>query len=147
MRSHLSSKGSGSLLARYAVTVIFTVASLCACFNKVPVHLHLSENTATVNVNTLAEYPTTVLRATLKEEANQSDVWEIEAASGTPQLHELVFHLGRNSVWLADPRSGTYRIAYPKNADFFQLSKNVKYVLQLWESLQSAPTSVMIEFK
>jgi len=140
-------KASGSLVSGCTLVTILAIGALCGCYNKVPVHLRLSQNTAIVNVATLAEYPTTVLRATLKEEATQSKIWEIEARSGTPQLHELVFHVGQNSVRLAGPRSGTYKIVQPSSSDVFQLSKNVKYVLQLWGSLQSTPSSVIIEFQ
>jgi len=147
MQSHPASKTSESRVAGRTLVAILAIGALCGCYNKVPVHLLLSQNTATVNVATLAEYPTTVLRVTLSEEASQSKIWEIEAESGTPQLHELVFHLGQNSVRLAGPRSGTYKIVQPSTSDVFQLSKNVKYKLQLWGRLQSTPSSVIIQFQ
>jgi hypothetical protein len=124
-----------------ALACVVMLVTTVSC-NRPPARIVMSGNTATVNVETLGEYPTTIMRARLRDEVDRSIIWEIQSSDGTPQIHKLVLKLGSNSATLANPTTGKYRVIVPTNSDTFELSTDRQYKLELWDELASGPASV-----
>jgi hypothetical protein len=142
-------------------SVVRIIASLVLCFvilvavlfvkfvgwgNMLPVRVERSESVAGIHVDTLGEYPTTILHLRLENEKTHFTIWEIVARSGTPQLHELIFKEGTNPVSLAYPDSGTYNIVAPANGETFRLERGINYQLYLWREVNSSPAHVRVRF-
>jgi hypothetical protein len=102
--------------------------------------------TVVIDVATLAEYPTTIVRVRLTNEQTHAIIWEIKANSGTPQIWALTLREGENSVSLAEPETGKYTIVSPTDSLVFRLERGVRYKVELWGDTNSSPTHVGIRF-
>jgi hypothetical protein len=102
--------------------------------------------TAVVDVATLGEYPTTIVRVRLTNQRTHAIMWEIKASSGTPQIWALAVKEGENSTSLAEPEAGKYAIVSPGDPQIFRLERGVRYEIDLWGDTNSSPTRVGIRF-
>ena len=125
--------------------VIASLVYEVACVEP-PARLSVADGVATIDVQTLGEYPTTIRRARLENKVDKSTVWEIEAAHGTPQLRAISLRVGVNSTELASPYSGTYSVVVPNDSATFRLDRGTIYILELWEDPASLPRKVEIQF-
>src|SRR5438874_13777480 len=98
-------------VGRHAVLLVL-LGALSACSRQPALRLTVSRDKAVVSVSTLGEYPTTILRAILKERQTGRIVWEISAES-VAQIHNIVFSAGRNPAHLAEPDYGKYIVVAP----------------------------------
>lgn len=129
-----------------ATTGLLLLGCHFACGNKPPVRVAIWGDTAKIDVETLGEYPTTIVHVRLQDGESHGTVWEIEANSGTPQLHGLTLKQGDNSVFLAAPSTGTYEVVYPLHSKVFHLKQGVRYKLELWKDATSSPARLEIQF-
>ena len=111
-----------------------------------PVRVEMSNSSAEVHVETLGEYPTTIVHLRLQNRQTHSVVWEIKADTGTPQIWRMGFKPGDNPVLLVSPIAGTYKVVFPIGSDHFRLEKGVDYELSLWKDSDSSPSRVQIRF-
>jgi hypothetical protein len=151
MTDYKATLASAMQIARAVLIVlVIAVAVLLVKFTgwggKPPVRVERSDRVVEVHVETLGEYPTTIVHARLENEETQSTIWEIEAETGTPQLHELVSKEGENPELPADPFGGTYAVIVPANGGSFRLERGVDYRLELWRDANSSPARVSIRF-
>ncbi len=115
-------------------------ASFLACRHQPAIGISLARGKATIDVQTLGEYPTTILRAVLSEESTGRTVWEIRASAGTPQIHKLVFVVGLNNVQLAQPESGAYEVLIPLGETQFRVEPDTEYQIAIWRDGESRPS-------
>ena len=111
--------------------VISMLLSLSGCASKPRLSLTATPGHVIVDVQTLGEYPTTVRRVRLADDAGRT-IWEITSKRGTPQIHKLAFAVGANSAKLASPDSGEYEVIAPTDAGDFQLKSGTDYTVQVW---------------
>jgi hypothetical protein len=117
---------------RQILTITLSVIlTLPGCSSMPRIKVTNSPGKVVLDVQTLSEYPTTVRRVRLTDNAGQT-VWEIRTKQGTPQLHALAFVAGANSVNLASSDSGKYEIVAPKNGSQFYLKAGTEYTVQIW---------------
>lgn len=84
-----------------------------------------------VDVSFLGEYPTTITRIRLSDQNSRAVVWELRAANGTPQIHDLKLNEGKNAAQI-DASAGSYRTVVPSDSNIFELRRGVEYRLELW---------------
>ncbi len=113
---------------------------------KPAVRVEMSDNSAEVHVETIGEYPTTIVHARLENRRTHSTVWETNTNSGTPQLRAFPLKVGDNPALLASSPSGTYKVIVPVGVSSFRLERGVDYELDLWKSPDSSPARVKIRF-
>ena len=94
---------------------------------------------ATINISLYAEYGVAVRKGILSEKTSGRAVWEIEAVSGIPQMHKLVFSVGSNNVEPAPHPGGEYSVVVPKGASTFTLNPKTDYEIEIWRDLNSKP--------
>jgi hypothetical protein len=129
----------------YCSFVIFSAFLTIGCGDKPPLRLKQADGKVYIDVQTLGEYQTTVARIRLTDGATDNVLWELQAAGGIPQIHGFALAGGRNSVVLRDVASGTYEVVVPIGRDFFELTTERKYRLQIWGSdLNEVPAETEI---
>ena len=127
----------------YTILAAGSLGLLLSCSKQPPIDLSTTNLTAIAKVGASREYSTTVLKAVLKERTSGRIVWEIDAKSGTPEIHTLIFKVGANNVELAHPHYGDYSIVTPSGGSVFNVDRNIDYELEIWGKLQSPPSRVV----
>ena len=90
--------------------------------------LESSPNTATIHVETLTDYPTTIKSLRIAPSASPNTaIFAIEGVTARFQIHKFVFHSGLNQTHLDEPLSDSYRILTPVAGATFILATNTKY--------------------
>jgi hypothetical protein len=84
------------------------------------------------HVETLGEYPTTILHFQIKDVSSGIIVFELIKDKGTPQIHTFSLSVGENSVIFADPQYGSYRVIVPAGGNKFILSPGINYRILVW---------------
>jgi hypothetical protein len=82
----------------------------------------------TVDCQQLGEYPSTVTRIILREK-NGRVVWDVDQASGTPQLHKIVVNAGVNSGELDGVSAGKFKNLQPVGG--FELISDRVYEIEV----------------
>jgi hypothetical protein len=113
-----------------AVAAIGILGWVAIRWNAPPLGLVQAANLASLDVQTLGEYPTTVKRIRLLD-VNRAVVWEVLAQGRAAQIRGLALRPGKNPSQV-DAEYGTYRVVAPKGADFFILSRGMKYTIEFW---------------
>lgn len=115
-------------VAAFAAGAAFWCAG---CTGAPPLRLAQRGSEVTIDVRTLGEYQTTVGRIRLTDVAERRVVWEIVAASGTPQIHKLTLSTGANPARLASKQAEGYRVVTPAG-DSFLLESGRRYLVEVW---------------
>lgn len=97
--------------------------------NAPPLRIIHAPNTVTVDVATLGEYPTTIDRIRLLDSGG-TVVWEVSAKRGDAQIYRLILRPGNNPAQL-EADHGMYQVVTPKSADYFVLSADREYRIEL----------------
>jgi hypothetical protein len=84
------------------------------------------------HVETLGEYPTTVLHIQIKDVSSGKIVFELVKEEGTPQIHNFSLSVGENPVNVADPEHGSYRVVAPAGGNKFVLRPGTNYRILVW---------------
>jgi hypothetical protein len=95
-----------------------------------------------LNVETLGEYPTTIRRVRLSDQATGTVLWEIMATEGTPQVHRIRLRLGPNGPKFIDADGGEYSVVVPSADTPFLLLPATTYVVEVWGERKDRDPSV-----
>lgn len=116
----------------WIAVLIIGVPFFSGCSEKPPLRIIESWNKVTVDVQTLGEYRTTVMRIRLMNKTSGQVVWELKTQSGTPQIHQIELKIGENPAILNGVLSGTYAVVTPDSTATFSLAADREYEIQLW---------------
>ncbi|HEV7218682.1 MAG: hypothetical protein ACHP8A_15260 [Terriglobales bacterium] len=127
-------------MKRTPILVYALVALLAAvgCFKRPTLRLENTGSFVIVHVETLGEYPTTVRRIRVKDSSSGKVIFELLAESGTPQIYNFRLSAGENSIHVANPEHGFYRVVEPSGKNTFSLQSGVRYRLMIWGNEWSA---------
>ena len=123
----LRGRSNASIAKASIVTALLATLSLTGCS---VTKLESSSDTATIHVETLADYPTTIKSLRIAPSASpNTPVFAVEGVTDRFQIHEFVFHSGLNQTRLDEPPSDSYRILTPVGGETFALATNTKYTV------------------
>jgi hypothetical protein len=136
-------------IGRLTVVIAGFIGLICtlSCSNNHSFKVTRSGNSVHVDLQTLSEYPTTIVHVRVSNQKTKTTIWEIKAKSGTPQLHGLTLREGENPSSLADPDSGTYAVLVPLESQNFRLQHGIVYEIEVWKNEQSGPSRASFEFE
>jgi hypothetical protein len=117
--------------------IVPAIAGLLGFFHEPPLKIDQSGNFAIVNVETLGEYPTTIGRVRITDDASGRVVLEDAAKrelldKAGAQIYNFRLAVGENSTNVVEPESGTYEVIEPCGRNSFILQQGVKYRLRIW---------------
>lgn len=96
-------------------------------------HIEHGPGSATVHLESLGEYPTSVGRLLLTDVQSGQTIWDARRSAGTPQLWKISFQAGENSAQpVGVVGGGSFDIAIPQEAPSFSLEPERKYRLTVW---------------
>ena len=95
-----------------------------------PLRIAGEKGSALIDVSTLREYPTTVIRIRLSEASNSTVLWELNA-NGVAQIRGFTLVKGQNPSNVK-AEYGEYTVLTPQNSAAFILRSRTKYKIELW---------------
>ncbi len=125
------------------ILAMLTAASSCSL--RATLTVGKSGDSATVHVETLGEYPTTIRRIIIKDAFTGIEVFDLVAENGTPQIYDFRLSVGNNSTNIVNPEHGSYRVAVPAGKSQFFLQRGVLYDVSVWGE-NSRPRDVEFRF-
>ncbi len=98
-----------------------------------PLRTEVTETGVDVHFETLGEYPSGVSRIRLEDQASGLVVWEVQKATGTPEMWKVVLGPGPNPVApLGVSGGGTLEVLVPATAASFFLERGKSYEITIW---------------
>ena len=95
-----------------AVLVMAVVGASCV-LGRPPLRVRTTASTATVDVRTLGEYPTSVARVRLLDTTDGRVIWEVRASDADAQIRTISLRIGANSAMPIEVSRGSYRVVVP----------------------------------
>lgn len=96
-----------------------------------PVNVYCDGSSATVGLQTLGEYPTSVQRVVLSEVERGTVLWDISALSDGAQVWELKLEIGENVV-IPQAFHGGFEANVPNEGDTFLIRQDKEYQIEIW---------------
>lgn len=124
---------------------IFLLTTFLGCDSN-RASVSVSGDKASIDVQTMGEYGTNIVRVVLSDSQTHAIVWEVKAKSDRPHIHAFTLHSGDNSVSILEPQGGSYEVVAPASSGVFHLARGTKYELRFWKSLDSGPQHVEFQF-
>jgi hypothetical protein len=110
----------------------FLVILLLTGCLRVPLEVKPQGDHVEVDVASFGEYPTSVSRIRLSEEASRRVVWELAAGAKPLGFWNFTLHLGDNPVTCDGAIGGQYQVVTPRVGGSFFLRTGATYVLEVW---------------
>jgi hypothetical protein len=131
------------IVIAFRLFLVIALFSAVGCGVSPPLSVHELNGRLVVDLRTLSDYPSTVTRVRLSENSSGRVVWEIQSASGTPQIWTIELSAGPNATNLPpNVQYGNYSVVAPLNADRFFLQSGIEYLIQVWgESAAKRPAT------
>jgi hypothetical protein len=114
------------------LTILIAIVGGLWCLWRPYLAVKYSEGKATVHLETLGEYPTTITHVQIADWVSGDVVLDLRAESGTPQLRNFSIFPGKNSVSAIEPQYGSYRTIRPNGSTSFFIQKGRKYRVTIW---------------
>ena len=87
---------------------------------------------ATVHVETLGEYPTSIRRIQIEDSDSGNVVLDLKEENGTAQIRNFTIVAGKNPVGFVHPALGSYRVIRPIDSPAFFIQTGRTYRLTIW---------------
>lgn len=128
------------------ILALLATAWISSC-SQPPLRLEKAGDTLHVRLETLGEYPTTILRMRLLDRDADQAIWETAAKQGGAQLWRFDLKLGINSANLnSQIISESFNVVIPTNASTFEIFATRNYTLTVWGT-SSRPRSASFSFE
>jgi hypothetical protein len=126
------------LLCAGAIFIAFIAIKIVAGIAGLPpLHIDLQNDTATVDIRTLSEYPTEVTRLVISSKEEGVLLNAVNDVDPT-QIGKFTLHVGDNSPQAIALDSGRFKSLIPAGGKSFALRRGVNYQIQLWNKSASA---------
>jgi hypothetical protein len=111
---------------------LITLGAMFVLLSRPNLWLETKGTNVIVHVETLGEYPTTILHIQIKDTSSGNVIFELVNEQGTPQIHNFSLSIGDNPVSVADPQHGFYRVVVPAGGNKFVLRPGINYRILVW---------------
>jgi hypothetical protein len=123
---------------RLTTFVLALLLSVSCGKNMLPLNISEEGEGILIDVSTLGEYQTTVVRFRVSITASGEVVWEFAASSGTPQMWQVRLVPGENPTHPPPASHGEYVTAVPARQKYFNLATDIDYTVEVWGEKQGA---------
>jgi hypothetical protein len=115
------------------LAIAFELATTLAGCDRPPLRVSEQGRSITIDMQSLGEYPSKVIRIRLVEVSRNEIVWEVEGHDD-PQIGRVQLKVGENPVEIDDVRHGGYDVVVPAGGSRFTLAPASRYRVEVWSN-------------